>query len=191
MPSKTSKKKPAAALPSIPKELIDQMVSGPMSAEAVNAALSQIAEHTPPKSENAITVQKLITDMETFSKSAFEIYTALSGFDVEPAVQKRAAVLADGQPRLEDLKALIARSRLVLTNDTGPRHVAAALGTPVVVVLGPTHPVHSESAFPGQRVLREDVPCSPCQLRVCPIDHRCLEQLAPERAVTAAVELLT
>lgn len=103
----------------------------------------------------------------------------------EPAV-----ALTDPPLGLGELKALVARSRLLLTNDTGPRHVAVALGCPVIVVMGPTDPRYTAHALERQRVLREDVPCSPCQLKNCPIDHRCLRQLAPERAAVAAQELL-
>jgi heptosyltransferase-2 len=88
------------------------------------------------------------------------------------------------------LKAVIARSRLLLTNDTGPRHIAACLGVPVVCLMGPTSPVYTEADAHGQVILRrEDVSCSPCHLPVCPIDHRCLTWIKPEDAL-AAVERL-
>jgi heptosyltransferase-2 len=105
-------------------------------------------------------------------------------------MEERAVVLIDGQPRLEDLKALIARSQLLLTNDTGPRHIAAALRRPAVVVIGPTNPTHSALHLEQQRVLRRDLPCSPCQLKVCPIDHRCMTGLHPDLVVEAARGLL-
>ena len=111
------------------------------------------------------------------------------------AVAEQAAtpltLLLDPPLNLAELAALVERARLVLSNDTGPRHLAAALDTPVVVVIGPTNPIHSASEFRDQRVLRENVPCSPCQLRVCPIDQRCLTRIGPERAVAAAESLLT
>jgi heptosyltransferase-2 len=104
---------------------------------------------------------------------------------------KACRVVLIGRPgSLEDLKALVARARLVLTNDTGPRHVAVALDRPVVVLMGPTDPRHTAHLLERQRVLREDVPCSPCGLKTCPIDHRCMTRLQPERAVEAAAELL-
>jgi heptosyltransferase-2 len=88
------------------------------------------------------------------------------------------------------LKGLIARSRLLLTNDTGPRHIAACFGVPVVCLMGPTSPVYTEADAEGQVILRrEDVPCSPCHLKVCPIDHRCLTWIKPADAL-AAVERL-
>lgn len=86
------------------------------------------------------------------------------------------------------LKAVIARSRLLLTNDTGPRHIAACLKVPVVCLMGPTSPVYTEADALGQAILRrEDVECSPCHLPVCPIDHRCLTWIKPQDAL-AAVE---
>ena len=91
---------------------------------------------------------------------------------------------------LPELAALIARSKLLLTNDTGPRHMAVALGTPVIALLGPTDPRHTAHLLERQRVLREPVECSPCHLKVCPIDHRCMQRLAPERVLAAAAELL-
>lgn len=97
---------------------------------------------------------------------------------------------ADGSATLDGLKALVARSQLVLTNDTGPRHIAVALGVPVITVMGPTDPRHTACNLELQRVLREDVACSPCQKKVCPIDHRCMTRLAPERVVEAAGELM-
>jgi heptosyltransferase-2 len=101
----------------------------------------------------------------------------------------RAAVRLD-PAGLAELVALVERSALVLTNDTGPRHIAVALDRPVVVLMGPTDPEITAQHLERQRVLREPVACSPCQLKTCPIDHRCLTRLAPERAVAAAAELL-
>ncbi len=89
------------------------------------------------------------------------------------------------------LAALLERTTLCLTNDTGPRSMAVALGIPTVVLIGPTSNGHTDHHLERQRVLREQVDCAPCQLKVCPIDHRCMTRLAPERAVAAAKELLT
>jgi len=88
------------------------------------------------------------------------------------------------------LKAVIARSRLLLTNDTGPRHIAASFGVPVVCLMGPTSPVYTEADAQGQVILRrEDVECSPCHLPVCPIDHRCLTWIKPQDALEAVERL--
>ena len=107
------------------------------------------------------------------------------------ASMRRPAVLLDQPPTsLEELAALVARSSLLLTNDTGPRQLAVALGTPAVVLMGPTDPRHSAVNLERQRVLREEVGCSPCHLKRCPTDHRCMTRLAPARVMAAAAELL-
>ncbi len=105
-------------------------------------------------------------------------------------MRERALVLADPPTSLAELVALIAGAALHLGNDTGPRHMAVACGVPTVVLMGPTDPRHTAHQLLRQRVLREDVACSPCHLKTCPIDHRCMTRLGPERVVTAAGELL-
>ena len=106
------------------------------------------------------------------------------------AMRVHALALVDPTPDLPQMKALVARAALVLTNDSGPRHLAVALGRPVVVAMGPSDPRTTAQQLERQRVLREPVPCSPCGRRRCPIDHRCLTRLRPERALAAAEELL-
>jgi heptosyltransferase-2 len=103
---------------------------------------------------------------------------------------EHALLLADPPTSLAELVALVAGAALHLGNDTGPRHIAVANGVPTVVVMGPTDPRHTAHALERQRVLREDVACSPCHLKVCPIDHRCMTRLGPERVAAAAAELL-
>jgi heptosyltransferase-2 len=114
--------------------------------------------------------------------------------DVAHAIAARAGapalVLDVPVTTLAELAALIARAKLVLTNDTGPRQMAVALGTPVIALLGPTDPRHTAHLLERQRVLREPVECSPCHLKVCPIDHRCMQRLKPARVLEAAAELL-
>jgi len=102
-----------------------------------------------------------------------------------------ALVLDDPVTTLAEHKALLADAALALSNDTGPRHMAVALGVPTVTLMGPTDPRHSEYEMDRQRVLREDVDCSPCHEKICPIDHRCMTRLPPERVVAAARELLS
>lgn len=88
------------------------------------------------------------------------------------------------------LKELVRRSSLVIANDTGPRHFAAAFGVPTVTLFGPTDPRWAETYHPRERIARIDVPCGPCQLKTCPIDHRCLRGLLPDLVLAAADEVL-
>jgi heptosyltransferase-2 len=96
-----------------------------------------------------------------------------------------AALSFAGATTLPQLAALIAACRAFVTNDTGPMHVAAALGVPVVAIFGSTDPVATGPYGPGHRVVRVPVPCSPCLLRRCPIDFRCMARVEPERVVEA------
>jgi heptosyltransferase-2 len=82
-----------------------------------------------------------------------------------------------GKTRLLQLAALLERCRLLVTNDTGTMHVASAVGTPVVAIFGSTDPVATGPWGDGHVVVRKEVPCSPCFKRVCPTDHRCMEQI--------------
>ena len=95
-----------------------------------------------------------------------------------------------GRTSLRELMALMKLSRVLLTNDTGPMHVAAALGTPVVVPFGSTSPELTGPGMPGDlrhRLLKSDAPCSPCFLRECPIDFRCMNGIGVERVVEAVI----
>ena len=79
---------------------------------------------------------------------------------------------------------------MLLTNDSGPMHVAAALGTPVVVPFGSTSPELTGPGLPGDprhRLLKSDAPCSPCFLRECPIDFRCMNGITVEQVVEAVL----
>jgi heptosyltransferase-2 len=92
--------------------------------------------------------------------------------------------------RTDVLKFVIRRCRLLVTNDIGPRHIAAAFQVPIVCLMGSTSPVYTDTDTDNTIVLREPVACSPCHLEVCPIDHRCMIGLRPERAIEAADRLL-
>lgn len=91
---------------------------------------------------------------------------------------------------LDVLKPVVSRCRLMVTTDTGPRHVAEAFRVPTVVIMGPTDPRHTESDYAGRRVVRVDVSCGPCHLRTCPTDHRCMARISPQMVIEAAEDLL-
>lgn len=112
------------------------------------------------------------------------------GEEVARHSERGVAVLGDPPLALAETAALLARSHVVISNDTGPRSMAVALGLPVVVPLGPTEDAHTRHHLERQRVLIEDVDCRPCRLRTCPIDHRCMTRITPERVARAAEELL-
>ncbi len=110
---------------------------------------------------------------------------ALIGSDRERDLCAEVASLAPGainfagETSLSELAALVSHAAICVTNDSGPMHIAVALGRPVVSVFGPTDPVWA-GPFRNGIVVRENVPCSPCYLRRlsrCPFSHRCMEQI--------------
>jgi heptosyltransferase II len=76
-------------------------------------------------------------------------------------------------------KSMVRRLIGFVTTDSGPRHFAAAFGIPVVTLFGPTHQEWTTTNFDLEEAIQKSVPCGPCQLRVCPLDHRCMTTLTP------------
>jgi heptosyltransferase II len=111
------------------------------------------------------------------------------GEAIAAAMTVPARVLC-GETTLAELVGVLAGLRLLLTNDSGPMHLAAALGVPVVAVFGPTDWRETGPVGSRQRLVREPVHCSPCLLRECPIDHRCMRRVGVERVVDQARALL-
>jgi heptosyltransferase II len=111
--------------------------------------------------------------------------------DAVQSHMKHAAVdLASKGLTLGSLKEIIRRCDLMICNDTGPRHMAAAFGVPVVTVFGPTDPRWTEIEFDAERKLSVSVFCGPCQKKRCPLDHRCMTRLTPGMVIEAAGALL-
>jgi len=102
----------------------------------------------------------------------------------------RVVSLADEPLSLGLTKALIRRCALLVTTDSGPRHFAAAFDRPVVSLYGPTFIDWTRTYFDKEINLQKQVPCGPCQLRVCPTDHACMRLLTPREVLAAAQCLL-
>ena len=88
------------------------------------------------------------------------------------------------------LKEVVRRCDLMVTNDTGPRHIAAAMDVPVVTIFGPTHPQWTEIFYPRERQVAVKVFCGPCQKKTCPLDHRCMTRITPGMVFDSSVQLL-
>ncbi|KAF3885356.1 MULTISPECIES: lipopolysaccharide heptosyltransferase II [Nostocales] len=96
-----------------------------------------------------------------------------------------------GRLDLTELAALLSLTPLLISNNTGPVHIAAAVGTPVVDLYALTNPQHTPWGVPN-RVLFHDVPCKNCYKSICPEGHQnCLSLVTPESVVSAARELLS
>lgn len=85
-----------------------------------------------------------------------------------------------GETSIADLVKELQTCHLVATNDTGTMHLSAALGVPTVAVFGSTEPAFTAPIGDVHRVIRHQVDCSPCFLRECPIDYRCMLRIKPE-----------
>jgi heptosyltransferase-2 len=110
---------------------------------------------------------------------------------VQAAGHPRVVTVADEPLSLGLTKACVRRAALLVTTDSGPRHFAAAFGTPVVTLFGPTHIAWTRTYHPHALHLMHPVPCGPCQKHVCPEGHhRCMRELAPDPVYDAAVRLL-
>jgi heptosyltransferase-2 len=103
----------------------------------------------------------------------------------------RVVSLAEERLSLGVSKACIRRGRLLVTTDSGPRHLAAAFGVPTVTLFGPTDPRWSDNYHPAAMHLQRDLPCIACGQRVCPLAHqRCLRELSADLVLAAIRQLL-
>ena len=143
---------------------------------------------------------------ERFAEAAAEVAgtigagIALFGSGEERDLCDSVAVLLSGQGRevrnfsgqttLAEFIEMAAACRAYLTNDSGGMHIASALGVPTVAIFGATDEEATGPTGPLARVVREPVDCSPCLLRECPIDHRCMTRVDAHRVAETALELL-
>lgn len=95
-----------------------------------------------------------------------------------------------GDTTLEQFIERAGTCRVFLTNDSGSMHIASALAIPTVAVFGATNHITTGPTGPLARVIRQDVDCSPCLLRECPIDHRCMTAVEAGRVVQTALDLV-
>ena len=99
------------------------------------------------------------------------------------SLAKRPPVLLTGKTSVAGVTALISIADLLITNDTGPAHIGAAVGTPTLVIFGPTNPLTTRPYGSTGRIIRRPPDCAPCMLRDCPIDHRCMTAITPEEVL--------
>jgi heptosyltransferase-2 len=115
-----------------------------------------------------------------------ELAKQITALARHPAVHS----LADNPLSLGLTKECVRRADLLVTTDSGPRHFAAAFNRPVITLFGPTHIAWTETYHPLAVHLQKKVECGPCQLRVCPLDHRCMKLLAPPEVYQTAASFL-
>jgi heptosyltransferase-2 len=107
------------------------------------------------------------------------------------AAREPLEVFIDPPLGLGPLKALVKRCDLLITNDTGPRHFAAAFSRPVITVFGSSDPAWTETRFADERIVKLNLDCQPCMQRVCPLGHHdCMKKLEPGGVIEAAMSML-
>jgi heptosyltransferase-2 len=99
-------------------------------------------------------------------------------------------IMLTGQTDIAEVVAVLSIADLLITNDTGPAHIGAALGRPTLVIFGPTNPLTTRPFSPFAEIIRHPPECAPCMLRDCPIDHRCMTAITPDEVFLRASEVL-
>jgi len=119
---------------------------------------------------------------------------ALIGSPGELSVSEEVAAHAESSPLIltgkstvAEAVALISIADVLITNDTGPAHIGAALRTRTIVIFGPTNPLTTYPMSPNAEIIRHPPDCAPCMLRDCPIDHRCMTAISPEEVFERTV----
>ena len=91
---------------------------------------------------------------------------------------------------VRELKVCLARASVVVSNDTGPRHISAALHVPTVVILGPMDERYTTYAGSFTHTVCKDIPCRPCNMKRCDRDHACVKGISPEEVLHKVEEVL-
>jgi heptosyltransferase II len=112
------------------------------------------------------------------------------GQEIAARLSSRSLVLS-GATTIRELMAAVKRCSLILTNDTGPMHIASAFQVPVVAIFGPTDWRTTSPFGSAHAVVRQPVECAPCLLRECPIDHRCMTRVTVDQVYEAALSSLS
>lgn len=128
---------------------------------------------------------------ESFAKLNDELQSELNAnviligsadeIDVSTEVFERSLnkpIILTGKTSLSEAVAILAEIDLLISNDMGLAHVSAAVGTETLTIFGPTNP-KTTHPWNAEIIRRQDVECSPCMLRDCPIDHRCMTRISP------------
>jgi len=143
---------------------------------------------------------------ERFAEAAARLYASLGGtvvvfgapqevaicHSVSAMLREKGVQVIDvaGRTRLAEFVDMASACRVFLTNDSGSMHIASAVGVPTVAVFGATDDAATGPTGPLAAVVREPVECSPCLLRECPIDHRCMTRVSAEHVAETAFTLL-
>ncbi len=176
----------AAGLERFAAEGIAEPVIGVSPGAAFGTAKRWLPERF---AESACTLAERLNAMVALHGSASERELCEGVKELISARGIRAVNYA-GRTTLEEFIERAAACALFVSNDSGAMHIASALGVPTVAVFGATDPLTTGPAGRTFRILRHPVECSPCMLRECPIDHRCMTRIPSEVVSQTAVDLV-
>ena len=100
-------------------------------------------------------------------------------------------IVLTGKTTVAEATAIISVADVLITNDTGPAHIGSAVGTPTLVIFGPTNPLTTRPFASTAEMIRHQPECAPCMLRDCPIDHRCMTAITPEEVFARASVMIS
>jgi heptosyltransferase-2 len=134
-----------------------------------------------------------LADRLAESGSTVALIGSPAELDVAKEVGKHARsqpIVLTGKTTVAEATAIISIADVLITNDTGPAHIGAALDTPTLVIFGPTNPLTTYPMSANGEIIRRAPDCAPCMLRDCPIDHRCMTAITPADVFARALVLM-
>ena len=165
----------------------------PPADERMKLALSPGAEYGPAKRWLPHRFAEVATAVGAQLSAQWILFGTATDMAVGETIAKTlgdSCVNRIGQTTLEQLIDELRECRLLLTNDTGTMHLASLLGVPTVAIFGSTEPRLTGPLGNRQIIVRHQVECSPCFLRKCPIDFRCMKEVSVEEAINAVLSIL-
>lgn len=128
------------------------------------------------------------------SRASVVLIGSPAELEVSREVYERSArkpILLTGKTTVAEAIAIIGIADLLITNDTGPAHLGAALNTPTLAIFGPTNPLTTYPFSAAAEIIRHPPDCAPCMLRDCPIDHRCMTAISVKEVFERAAIMLS
>jgi heptosyltransferase-2 len=168
----------------------DQLAAAGVRPNAVRIAIGAGASYGSAKCWPPSRFAELANHLQAQWDADVILFGAAGETDVSSAIaseMKRVPIDLTGKTSVADLPALLSHCHVFIGNDSGAMHVAAAVGLPAVAIFGPTDPFGTAPVTPHHTIVREQPYCSPCFLRRCPIDHRCMTRITTSE-VQAAVD---
>ena len=172
------------------KRAADQLAAAGVRPHAVRIAIGAGASYGSAKCWPPSRFAELANHLQTQWDADVILFGAAGETDVSSAIASemhRAPIDLTGKTAVVDLPALLSHCHVFIGNDSGAMHVAAAVGLPAVAIFGPTDPFGTAPVTPCHTIVRDQPYCSPCFLRRCPIDHRCMTRITTSE-VEAAVD---